>query len=116
MAEKLFSPEQKAQIVSAIQKAVTITSGEIQVHIENHCKGDVLDRVEADELPSEAEFVSSLDSRRQFDKAPPLEASEEQLKTFAARNAPKRVTPEAPAAAGVAPVAYPPLESSGAAQ
>ncbi len=79
-------------------------------------KGDVLDRVEADELPSEAEFVSSLDSRRQFDKAPPLEASEEQLKTFAARNAPKRTTPEVPAAAGVAPVAYPPLESSGAAQ
>lgn len=44
MAEKLFSPEQKAQIVSAIQKAETLTSGEIQVHIENHCKGDVLDR------------------------------------------------------------------------
>lgn len=44
MAEKLFSPEQKAQIVSAIQKAETRTSGEIQVHIENHCKGDVLDR------------------------------------------------------------------------
>lgn len=44
MAEKLFSPEQKAKIVSAIQKAETRTSGEIQVHIENHCKGDVLDR------------------------------------------------------------------------
>jgi len=44
MAEKLFSPEQRAQIVSAIQKAETLTSGEIQVHIENHCKGEVLDR------------------------------------------------------------------------
>ncbi len=44
MAEKLFSPEQKAQIVSAIKKAETHTSGEIQVHIENHCKGEVLDR------------------------------------------------------------------------
>lgn len=44
MAEKLFSPEQKAQIVSAIKKAETNTSGEIQVHIENHCKGEVLDR------------------------------------------------------------------------
>ena len=44
MAEKLFSPEQKSQIVSAIQKAETMTSGEIQVHIENHCRGDVLDR------------------------------------------------------------------------
>lgn len=44
MAEKLFSPEQKAKIVSAIKKAETNTSGEIQVHIENQCKGEVLDR------------------------------------------------------------------------
>ncbi|AMQ55415.1 TPM domain-containing protein [Algoriphagus sanaruensis] len=44
MAEKLFSPEQKKEIVSAIQRAETMTSGEIQVHIENTCKGDVLDR------------------------------------------------------------------------
>lgn len=44
MAEKLFSEEQKQQIVSAIQKAETMTSGEIQVHIENHCSGEVLDR------------------------------------------------------------------------
>lgn len=44
MAEKLFSPEEKAQILAAIQSAETRTSGEIQVHIENHCKGDVLDR------------------------------------------------------------------------
>ena len=44
MAEKLFSPEQKALIVSAIKTAETHTSGEIQVHIENHCKGNVLDR------------------------------------------------------------------------
>lgn len=44
MAEKLFSPEQKKEIVSAIQRAETMTSGEIQVHIENTCKGEVLDR------------------------------------------------------------------------
>lgn len=44
MAEKLFSPEEKAQIVAAIQSAEVRTSGEIQVHIENHCKGEVLDR------------------------------------------------------------------------
>lgn len=44
MAEKLFSPEEKAQILAAIKSAETRTSGEIQVHIENHCKGDVLDR------------------------------------------------------------------------
>lgn len=44
MAEKLFSPEEKDQIKTAIQSAEIRTSGEIQVHIENHCKGNVLDR------------------------------------------------------------------------
>jgi uncharacterized membrane protein len=44
MAEKLFSSEEKAQITAAIRSAETRTSGEIQVHIENHCKGNVLDR------------------------------------------------------------------------
>lgn len=44
MAEKLFSPEEKKSIVEAIQSAELRTSGEIQVHIENHCKGDVMDR------------------------------------------------------------------------
>jgi len=44
MAAKLFSPEQKAQIVAAIKAAETQTSGEIQVHIESRCKGSVLDR------------------------------------------------------------------------
>jgi len=44
MAEKLFSLEEKEQIKTAIQSAETRTSGEIQVHIENNCKGNVLDR------------------------------------------------------------------------
>jgi uncharacterized membrane protein len=44
MATQLFSPEQKAQIVAAIQEAEKQTSGEIQVHIESTCKGEVLDR------------------------------------------------------------------------
>ena len=44
MASKLFSPEQKSQIVAAIKDAETQTSGEIQVHIESRCKSSVLDR------------------------------------------------------------------------
>lgn len=44
MAEKLFTPTDKKEIVKAIEAAERQTSGEIQVHIENHCKGDVLDR------------------------------------------------------------------------
>ncbi|WP_245644816.1 outer membrane protein assembly factor BamE [Hydrogenophaga flava] len=71
-------------------------------------KGDVMDRIESDELPSETEFVSSLDARRKAEKVPPLEATEEQLKAFQGRNA-------GPAAAPAAPTtAYPPLETTGA--
>jgi uncharacterized membrane protein len=44
MAEKLFSQEDRDQIINAIQAAERETSGEIQVHIENHCSGDVMDR------------------------------------------------------------------------
>ena len=44
MASKLFSSEQKAEIVAAIKAAETQTSWEIQVHIESTCKGAVLDR------------------------------------------------------------------------
>ena len=43
-AEKYFSEENKLQIGNAIRVAETNTSGEIRVHIEKHCKEDVLDR------------------------------------------------------------------------
>ena len=44
MAEKLFSSADKKAIVDAIKSAEVATSGEIQVHIESRCKGDVIDR------------------------------------------------------------------------
>lgn len=44
MAENLFSSEDKKRILEAIQEAEKQTSGEIQVHIESHCKIDVMDR------------------------------------------------------------------------
>jgi len=73
-------------------------------------KGDALERHEADDLPSEAEFVSSLDSRRKADKVPVLEATEAQLKAFETSNA-----VPAPAPLPLPPVTtYPPLEAQGA--
>lgn len=77
-------------------------------------KGDQLERHEADELPTEAEFVASLDSQRKPGKVPPLEASEEQLKAFAERNKPQN--PPVPASAAVAPATtnFPPLDSGAA--
>ena len=41
---KYFTEENKLQISNAIRVAETNTSGEIRVHIEKHCKTDVLDR------------------------------------------------------------------------
>lgn len=67
-----------------------------------------LDRFDADPMPSEAEFVASLDSGRKAIKVPPLEASEESLKQFAAK-APAEATPAVPALPPL-PASYPPLE------
>ena len=73
-------------------------------------QADALARVQADELPSEQEFVSSLDVRRKGAKAPPLQASEEDLKAFAEKN--RQPAASEPAAAAATPAAsYPPLES-----
>ena len=43
-AINFFSKEEKEQIKAAVQEAETNTSGEIRVHIDNHCKEEVLDR------------------------------------------------------------------------
>lgn len=44
MATDKISTSDKEMIVAAIKAAEKETSGEIQVHIDNHCKEDVLDR------------------------------------------------------------------------
>ncbi|PRY89812.1 TPM domain-containing protein [Mongoliibacter ruber] len=44
MPEQLFSASDKSQIIESIKSAERKTSGEIQVHIENHCAEDVMDR------------------------------------------------------------------------
>lgn len=41
---KYFTEENKLQITNAIRVAEANTSGEIRIHIENSCKGDLLDR------------------------------------------------------------------------
>jgi len=43
-ATDFFTREQKEAIKRAVQQAEKETSGEIRVHIENVCEGDVLDR------------------------------------------------------------------------
>jgi len=43
-AINFFSKEEKEQIRSAVKEAELNTSGEIRVHIDNHCREDVMDR------------------------------------------------------------------------
>ena len=68
-------------------------------------KGDALERIEADALPTEAEFVASMDSGRQSVKVPVLEMSEESLKQLPA---PAKVAEPKPLPP--LPASYPPLE------
>ena len=71
-------------------------------------RNDVLDRMEGDELPSEAEFVQRLSLTRPSGKIPALEATEEQLRRF-----PPGRAPAAPAVSpSPLPATYPPLESA----
>ena len=67
--------------------------------------GDVLERVDADSMPTEAEFVASLDSGRKIGKVPVLEVPSDTLN--------QRPTPAKPAEAKPLPplpASYPPLE------
>jgi outer membrane protein assembly factor BamE len=69
-------------------------------------KDDLLERIEADELPSESEFVATLKSQPKSGPLPALQASDEALKKFPAAS---KASPS-PAAAPAAPTSYPPLE------
>jgi uncharacterized membrane protein len=40
---KFFTPEEEVRIIAAIQEAERNTSGEIRVHIEKACKGELLE-------------------------------------------------------------------------
>lgn len=82
-------------------------------------QGDSMFRVDADELPTEEEFVATLDDRSKPTKPPVLQATEEQLRAFDERNrrtAPATTPATTPATvarpASAAPAtSYPPLES-----
>lgn len=43
-AESIFTEEIKTKIVNAIEEAELNSSGEIRLHVDDHCKGDVMDR------------------------------------------------------------------------
>ncbi len=77
-------------------------------------KGDVYERFEGDPMPSEAEFVSQIDTKRNLGKAPNLVASEQVLSDFSRKNAvpSAAATASSVTAAPAPPSVYPPLEAS----
>lgn len=69
-------------------------------------KGDLLERFESDTLPTESEFVATVDNRANARaKTPALEASEAQLARY-----PVPAPAAAPAPLPPLPTSYPPLE------
>lgn len=76
-------------------------------HLAVFFDGDNLGRFEADEMPTEAEFVASLDVRRRAGRTPALEATPEQIQAFRERHGRTATEPEPqPQPLG----SYPPLE------
>lgn len=73
--------------------------------------GDVLDHFEGDPMPSEDEFVATLDTRARGGKPPPLEATEDQLKKYEPKDKDKQSEGETVAPPPQLPAAYPPLET-----
>lgn len=71
-------------------------------------KNDVLERTEAEGLPSEAEFVATLKSPSLPGSVPVLEASEETLKKFPSPSKPATAS----AALATTSTDYPPLEAA----
>lgn len=74
-------------------------------------KGDVLDKVDGSDMPTEQEFVDALSANKSSGKPPVLEMTEQQLK---ATEKPAKAGATEPAAVpnGAAAASYPALESS----
>jgi outer membrane protein assembly factor BamE len=80
-----------------------------QRRVTAYFDGERLARIEADELPTEQEFVDSIDTFKRRGDPPSLQLTEAQLKALPAP--PARSAEEAPPEAPVR--TYPPLEPAG---
>ncbi|MDR1967144.1 MAG: outer membrane protein assembly factor BamE [Burkholderiaceae bacterium] len=77
-------------------------------HLTVFFKGDVMERFNGDEMPSENEFAQRISRKRQV-KVPPLEATEAQLAKFPPAAGAPLAAASKPAAAAQSG-SYPPLE------
>ena len=77
----------------------------------HYFKGDVLERYEGDEMPTESEFVASLETRKGKGDVPVLEATEQQLARYPQPGAGNKEQASPAAGPAAAPGrSYPPLE------
>ncbi len=83
-----------------------------QRHLTVYFNGELLERFEGDDMPSEQEFVATLDTRKPSGKVPELEATADQLGKFTPDKEKSAAAPDTSAAAlAPLPPSYPPLES-----
>jgi outer membrane protein assembly factor BamE len=73
-------------------------------------KDDMLDHFAGDPMPSEQEFVATLDTRKRSGKVPDLEAKPDQLKKYEPSKE-QQAAEASPPAPPPLPASYPPLET-----
>lgn len=100
----LFHGERWDYVFTLSRKGQSVQQRKLTVFF----KGEHMDRYEGDAMPSEAEFVASLQTHRKLGKVPQLTLSEEALKNLAAKSEARE---PAPAAQAPMPLSYPPLEA-----
>lgn len=106
LVSSLFHADRWDYVFTIRRQGVAPQSFKLTVYFN----ADTLSRVEADELPSENEFVERLVGNKKINVPPPLQASDEELKKFA----PAKAAGQAPAAPlAPLPSSYPPLEPAG---
>ena len=103
MITSVFRGERWDYAFTLRRKGVRTQSRRLTVYF----KGDVMERFQSDPMPTEAEFVASLDAGRPVVTPPLLEASPESLKAFAVAPAVQSKEAELPPL----PISYPPLEA-----
>jgi outer membrane protein assembly factor BamE len=83
-------------------------------HLTVFFNGELMDRFVGDEMPSEEEFVATLDTRKKSGKVPTLEATEDELKKYAPAKDDKKADGGTDTQASLPPLpaAYPPLEAA----
>ncbi|VTU32814.1 Outer membrane protein assembly factor BamE precursor [Variovorax sp. SRS16] len=74
-------------------------------------KDEVLDHFSGDPMPSEQEFVATLDVRKHSGKVPDLEAKPDELKKYEPSKE-KQAAEASPASLPPLPPSYPPLETA----